>query len=89
MATLKTLTIEENVSEPVQINGNNCAVRVTTTESATITVQRSIDNVNFSEIPELSLTVDGSDEFNLSDIVPGQYLRVHSSAEMTLCKILF
>lgn len=90
MATLKKLEITNNVSEPVRIDGHRCAIRVTTTEASEITVERSIDGTNFSLIPDLSFTVnDTSDEFNLVDIVNGQWLRVSSTGEMTLCKILF
>lgn len=88
MPGLKNLVIVSNLSESAKIDGTKCAIRVTTSESSTITIERSIDNTNFSAIPDLSLTVDGSDELNLIDIVPGQFLRVRSSAEMTECKIL-
>lgn len=89
MSTLKNLAIESNLSESVKIDGVKCAIQVTTSASSTITVERSIDNNNFSEIPDVSLTVDGIDEMNLVDIVPGQFLRVRSTATMTSCKILY
>jgi uncharacterized protein (DUF39 family) len=89
MGTLKTLGIVANVSEGVQVNANICAVRVLTSASSTITVEQSIDGTNYSAIADISLTIDGPGEFNLSDIVPGQYIRVVSTATMTDCKILF
>jgi ribose 5-phosphate isomerase len=88
MAGLKSLAIVSNLSESVKIDGTRCAIRVTTSASSTITVERSIDNSNFSAIPDISLTVNGSDEINLIDIVPGQFLRVRSTAAMSDCKIL-
>jgi hypothetical protein len=90
MATLKDLSIAGNVSEPVRIDGTRCAIRVTTTEASTITVERSIDGANFSLVSDFSLAVDNtSDEFNLVDVVFGQWLKVKSTGEMTVCKILF
>lgn len=89
MATLKTLVITNKVTEAVRIDSNSCAIRVTTTEASVITVERSLDGNNFSVIPDVSLTVNNaSDEMNLTDIVPGQWLRVVSTGMMTLCKIL-
>lgn len=90
MATLKTLAIVANVSEAVRIDAGRCAIRVTTTENSNITVSRSVDGTNFSVIPDIILAVNNtSNEFNLVDIVPGQWLKVNSSGAMTECKILF
>lgn len=89
MGTLKTLGITDNVSDGVQVNSNLCAIRVITSASSTVTVEQSIDGTNYSAIADISLTINGAGEFNLSDIVPGQYLRVKSTAVMTSCKILF
>jgi len=89
MSTLKDLAIVANVSAAVQVNSESCAIRVVTSASSTITVQRSIDGVNFTDIPDVSLVVNGTDEMNLNGIVKGQYLKVSSTAAMTSCKILF
>lgn len=88
MSTLKDLAIVANTSAPAQLNGTGCAVKVTTTEASTITVERSVDGTNFKEIPEISFAVNGSEEFNLTDFVPGQYVRVVSTGAMTVCKVL-
>ena len=89
MATLKELGITANLSDAVKVDGSKCAIRVTTSASSTVTVERSIDGTNFSTITDVTWTVNGSDEINLVDIMPGQFLRVRSTATMTVCKILF
>jgi hypothetical protein len=89
MATLKTLVITNKVTEAVRIDSESCAIMVTTTEASTVTVERSVDGNVFAIIPNVSLVVNGSDGLNLTDIVPGQWLRVTSTGAITLCKILF
>jgi len=90
MGALNSLKITENVTEGVRIDGKRCVVRVTTTEASTITFLRSVDGTDFFLIPDLTWTVDNTtDEINLIDIVPGQWLKVSSTGAMTLCKILF
>jgi len=88
MSGLKNLVIVSNLSESVKVDGTRAAIKVKTSESSTITFERSVDNIDFSEIPDISLTVDGTYEDNLVDFVPGQFLRVRSTGEMTECKIL-
>ena len=86
---LKTLAVAANVSEAFQANGNVAAARVTTTESSTIVVERSIINSDFKQVPDLAWTIDGTDEFNITDLVEGQFIRIKATAgTMTAVKIL-
>jgi hypothetical protein len=86
---LKTLAVTDNVSESFQANGTTAAVRVTTSEASTITVERSIVNADFVAVPDLSWSIDGTDEFNVVDLVEGQFLRVKATAGvMTAVKVL-
>lgn len=87
---LKDLIITDNVSEAVKVENEKCSILVTTSASSTVTFERSLDGTNFSTIPDVSLTVNSAtDQINLADIIPGQFLRVKSSGTMTACKILF
>lgn len=89
MTTLQDLAIVANVSGPARVAGTACAIRVTTTEASTITFERSIDGTNFYEIPDISKTLNNAtDEYNLVDFAPGQFVRVVSTGEMTVCKVL-
>lgn len=88
MALLKNLQITANLSEAAQLLQSKCVIQVTTSASSTITFERSIDGVNFSAIPDVSLAANGVAEINLDGFVRGQWLRVRSTATMTSCKIL-
>jgi hypothetical protein len=88
MTTLQDLAIVANISAPARVIGNVCALRVTTTEASTITFQRSVDGTTFFDIPDISKALDGTDEYNLVDFAPGQFVRVKSTGEMTACKVL-
>ncbi len=86
---LKTLAVAGNVSASFKANGPVVAVRVTTTVSSTIVVERSIVDADFKTVPDLSWTINGTDEFNISDLVEGQFLRIKATAgTMTDVKIL-
>lgn len=85
---LRTLAIENNVSEGLQATDSIVVFRVSTSASATVTVQRSIDNQIFHAIPDLSFTIDGTDEIQLADCKRGQFLRVSADANLTEVKAL-
>lgn len=89
MTTLQDLAIVANVSAPARVVGNACAIRVTTSDASTITFQRSVDGTNFYAIPDISKTLNNAtDEYNLVDFAPGQFVRVASTGTMTACKVL-
>ena len=86
---LESLTVTANVSEAFQVNGENLVVQITTSESSAIICKTSLDGVTYSENSNFSETVDGTDEFNLTDFVEGQYVKFEaSSGTMTACKVL-
>lgn len=86
---MKTLAVADNVSESFQANGNVAAARITTSASSTIVVERSIINSDFVAVPDLSWTINGTDEFNITDLVEGQFIRIKATAgTMTDVKIL-
>jgi len=91
MATLKTLLITNKVTEAVRVDADKCMVMVTTTEASTITIERSAEGSVFALIPDVSIVLSGagSGMENLTDVVPGQWLRFTSTGAITLCKILF
>ena len=89
MTTLQDLAIVANISSPARVIGSSCALRVTTIEASTITFQRSVDGTTFFDIPDISKTLNNAtDEYNLVDFAPGQFVRVKSSGTMTACKVL-
>lgn len=86
---LKTLAVTANESEAFQVNGKNIVVVVTTSESSAITLKTAADGIVFSTNTVFSETVDGTQEFNLTDFVAGQWVKVvATSGTMTACKIL-
>lgn len=88
MATLTTCRITDKVTEKVRVNSETIAVRVTTTEASTITVESSVDGETFAEIADYSASVNGTAELHLTDFVPGEFVKVKSTGAMTVCKIL-
>ncbi len=89
MEQLQDLTVAENVSSAFNANDRDVAIKVTTSESSTIVIHRSIDNTDFRVIPDLSWTIDGIDEINLTDCKKGQFYKVVATAGvMTAAKVL-
>ena len=87
-SVLKTLEITANVSEAVILQDSSISIQVETSDASTITFLRSSDGVDFSVIPDISLTVNNTvDEINLVDFKTGQYLKVSSTGTMTSCKV--
>jgi len=85
---LKSLVIVDNVSEAVVLQDGSIVVQVETSNASTITFLRSIDGVNFSVIPDVTMTVnDAIDEINLVDFKAGQSLKISSTGTMTSCKV--
>lgn len=78
----------KNTHEAVQAQSPNAAIQVTTTEASVITVQRSANGADYSDLPDFSLAVNGLDEFNIINMAPGQYFRVMSTGEMTKVNIV-
>lgn len=82
------LKVTDNVSEP-GIATNHVACEVTVKGAAIVKFERSIDNINFYEIPDISLIFDkaGTDLINLIDFVHGQYFRVTANDNLVSVKI--
>lgn len=83
-----SLAIVANVSAGFRLSSESCCFQITTTEASTITVERSIDGVAYSEVPDYSLAANGTVEDNLVDFKRGQFVRFKSTGAMTSCKIL-
>ncbi len=76
MESYRKLQISGNESEGFQVSGNRIAVHITTAEMSDVELQRSIKNTDFKTIPDSSVQLNGSDEFNFVDFVAGQFVRV-------------
>jgi hypothetical protein len=88
MSKYKKLTITGNESESFQVSGNNVAVSVETSASATVKAQTSIDNVNFTDVEDAVLTVNGVYNFNLTDLVEGQFVKVIATGSLIKVSVL-
>ena len=74
---------EENgvwISEKIQLNGTIAAIRIEVRE-AIITIERSITGMDFTAVPDFNLLVSIVEEFNITDAVPGQFIRIVSTCE--------
>ena len=76
------------VSPGVCIEGTGAAVQITTALAATVTVQRAVNAKDFTTVPDFTVNVNGLNEFNISNAMPGQYIRIASTVVPTRCNIL-
>lgn len=95
MATLTSLTFAADgvgryVSSSVQLKNRVASVAVALSAPGSIAIERSLDSVNFSTVPEFSksLTAAGLLEFGLSDVPEGQYIRIVTTVLPTSIKVL-
>ena len=79
---------EKYVSPGVQIEGTAAAVQIKTAVAATITVERAVNAKDFSPVPNFELAVNGLDEFNVTNALKGQWIRVVSTDEPVSCNVL-
>lgn len=88
-AQLRTFTVADNATNGEKINTNPMVIQVTTSESSVITLKTSLDDGTYSTNANFSETVNGTAEFNITDVVPGQYIKVvATSGTLTAAKIL-
>lgn len=78
------------VSQSIKLNAVCASVAVELSAAGSITIERSLDGVNFSAVSEFSksLTAAGIVEFGLSDIAIGQQLRFVTTVLPTSIKVL-
>ncbi len=88
MSNLILLSVAGNISEKFKINGSTAVVKVSTTASAAVYVETSVDGVNFSTVDDVVFTVDGEKTFNLCDFTPGQFARISADAYLESVKVL-
>ncbi|NYI49054.1 hypothetical protein [Macellibacteroides fermentans] len=95
MATLTTLTFAADgvgrfVSSAVQLNNRVASVAVALSAAGSISIERSLDSVNFSTVSEFSksLSAAGRLEFGLSDAPQGQFIRIVTTVLPTSIKVL-
>lgn len=95
MATLTSLTFAADgvgryVSSPVQLYNRTASVAVALSAAGSIAIERSLDSVAFSTVPEFSrsLSAAGRLEFGLSDAPHGQYIRIVTTVLPTSIKVL-
>ena len=92
---LKTISASEftqeggkYVSPAVCIETSGAAIQVKTDAEATVTVERAANGKDFTEVPDFSLKVTGTGEFNVVNAVRGQWIRIASTIAPVNCNIL-
>jgi hypothetical protein len=83
-----TLTGGKYYSPGVQIEKNGAAVQIKTTVAGTVTVERAVNGKDFTAVPDFSVSVNGLAEFNVTNAIKGQWIRVACTVEPVSCNIL-
>lgn len=76
------------VSRGIQIENNSAAVQIKTSLPGVVTVQRAVNAVDYTPVPDFELSVDGIDEFNVVNAVKGQYIRIACTIAPDSCNVL-
>ncbi|MGL4994126.1 MAG: hypothetical protein ACRC6R_08420 [Bacteroidales bacterium] len=80
---------EQYHSTPFQINRERCTIALTTQSAGTITMQRSYNGVAYAPVTDLNIeAASGNTEFGLSDIVPGQFIKIISTVPIIKAGLL-
>ncbi len=76
------------ISPAVMIEDAAASVQVKTITAGTITVQRSVNAKDFTNVPFFELSVNGLAEFNIANAIRGQYVRIVSTVAVEFCNII-
>lgn len=82
------LVDEKYTHNPVQASSTSAVVQIWTADEATVTVQRALDGLNFTDVGSFETTIDGLGEFNIINIIPWQFIRIVSTADVSKMNIL-
>lgn len=75
-------------SAKVQLDHDKAAVQVKTAGPGTITVERAVNGVDFTAVPDFEESIDGVGEFNIVNAMPGQFIRIVSTVEVVAANVL-
>lgn len=86
---ISNITVTEQqgkyVSKGIQLYDNNSVIRLVTSQSGKVTIERSIIGADYAPVDgfEVSVVADAPVEIGISDAKRGQYIRIVSTAPIT------